>query len=171
MRKMKKRYLSLEKRYARYATKFIYLFLNRCCLWSKRLKGSLSCSDFLLWTFNQGEKVTAANYFWHSPSVFPCGILFLFEWVIFFLMNESPSPIINSPYYQMTFLKFDEKYVFIPAWVSSRAKQNLREKLGFSNTSPPENASGNLFWNGYWNICKAHYQHILSKNPNHNYFW
>lgn len=141
-----------------------HLFLHRFCLWPKGLKRSLFCSEFLLWTFNQGKKVTAAItsdthelfFLWDTLSV----------WVDLSSTNESPSQIIVNPQtYQMSVLKLGKKHVFIPAWASFRAKQYLWEKLAFSNTSPPENVSDSLFWNGYWNIFKACYQNVLSKKP------
>lgn len=95
MRKMKKRYLSSKKKNT-LCMLTSHLFLNRCWLWSKRLKRSLFCWDFLLRIFNQGKKVTVANYLWHSGSIFPCGILFLFEWGSFnewiIISNNSQLP-------------------------------------------------------------------------------
>lgn len=165
---MKKRYLSSEKDTLGMLAST--LFLNRCCLWSKRLKSHFSAQTSSYEHLTKVRKSLLQITSDTHTVFFPVVYSFCLSGV--FLMNESPSQIIvNSPYYQMSFLKFGEKYVFIPAWVSSRAKQDLWEKLGFSNTSPPENVSGNLFWNGYWNIFKAHYQNILSKTPNHNYFW
>lgn len=165
---MKKRYLSSEKDTLGILTS--NLFLNRCCLWSKRLKGSLFCSDCLLWTFNQGEKVTAANYLWHSHSVFPCGILFLFEcsffneWIT--ISNNSTPHITRWSFWSLMRNMFSFLHEFLP-------EQN--KTCGKSWAFPTLHLLKMSVVICFEMVIGTYSKHIIKifclKTPNHKYVW
>lgn len=147
-----------------------HLFLKKCCLWSKRLKRSLFCSDFLLWTFNQGKKVTAANYLWHSCSIFPCGILSLFEWGFFnkwiIISNNTQLPRLPDELLEVWWEMFSFQHEFLP-------EQN--KTCGKSWAFPTLHLLKMSVVIYFEMVIGTYSKHVIKifclKTSNHNHFW